>query len=189
MYLTSVEDSIAGGPERLDYGAGFIQWQIQVVDGRNKTPFYRHPHSNISPDHPTYWATPDESDEVWDDCDSYRLSWDFVDDFPRPTEFYASPSFMGAPNQANFPVPKFVLRIASWVAPTLARANQTPANPTPAKSVSLNTTSTRSSRAGWATATYTTKASRLLSWRPIRRKLKLLPRSEPAPVVTTGNTA
>lgn len=196
MYLTSVEDSIAGGPERLDYGMAFIQWQIQGVYGRKKTPFYRHPHSNLSPYHITWWAATDDPDERWDAYEDYRPTFNFVDDFPRPMEFYASPSFMGAPDLANFPVPRFGLEkgiVASWVVPTLARANPISVDPIPIKSASFNATSNRISRGGWATATYTPKASRFLSWRSlgtgIRQKLKLLPRSVPAPVIIIDTTA
>lgn len=199
MYLTSVEDSIAGGSERLDYGAVFIQWQIQVVSGCLKErledsptkPFYRHPHSNISPNSPTWWAITDDSDEEWDTFQDCRSRWDFVDGFPHLTEFYACPSFMWAPSPANFPAPKFGLgkgTVTSRAVSTLARIN-----PISVESASFNATRPRISRESWATATYSTKASYLVSQNPlrtgIRRKLKLLPRSKPAPVVITNTTA
>lgn len=211
MYLKGTEDSIAGGPERLDYGVVFIHWQIPAAGGRNKPAkkvlkdsltkyFYRHPHSNSSPDSPTKWAITNDSEEDWSVYDDYRVRWDFVGDAPRPTEFYAEPSFMRAPGSANYPTPRFKPRKAVAVITTRVVPTPVPVNPVsaelvewaPVKPIVLANTQIPPLEHNFQPQPLL--PSNPPQWRPvplvsrnplgtnIRHKLKLLPRSKPTAV-------
>lgn len=196
MYLTGAEDG-AGGPERLGCEAAYIQ--ICVVGGKrleNSPPkrLYRHPNSGSSSDTTTEWSA-SASDDSRGGRHVYRNRdprWDFVGGTPRPTEFYAEPSFMRAPDPTAFPAPKFGPRKAAQVVPATVPVEAAPDTTKPAivELVATAPPRTLASRPAATAPPIEVKAltviSPLVSRNPlgsgIRPRLKLLPRSKPLPV-------